>query len=236
MDVAVDRRLADDPGAGDAVLAQVEVEGRVEDVEPRAHDLDAVDEARVDLHAARVADEDHHRQRAALHRLEDRAGGGGGDGAGELRAGEAHGLEAADAEAAEEAEELVGVLERRPGGDEAVAVDLGVGALGGGVGDRDEGRGREVGRRGAFVGEGGDEGGEGRGRPVDLVDGRAGGVEEEEAGAGAGLGLLAVGVAVLPVAQEEAEVDGADGLAHGAVDLGRREGAAATRSRRRRCG
>ena len=47
------------------------------------------------------------------------AGGGRRDRAGELGAGETHRLEAADAEAAEEAEELVGVLEGAPGGDEA---------------------------------------------------------------------------------------------------------------------
>ena len=208
---------------GDQVLAQVEVEARVEHVEPRAHHLDPVHRAGVDLQAAAVADEDHDRQARGRGAGRAPAGGAGPAGAGEARAGEPHRLGAGDAEAAEQQEELVGVPLRLPGGDQAGGVDLGVRPLRGG-----RGGGRSGGRRVGIGGVGGDavEGRRvGGGGGVDLVDGGAAGVEELQAAAGAGAGVLVEGVAEAPVAQEEAQVDLADHLAHGALDGGRGEAA-----------
>ncbi len=62
MDLPVHRRLAHHPGRSDPVLAQVQVETRVEHVQPRPHGLDSLHRSGIDLHAARVADENHDRQ------------------------------------------------------------------------------------------------------------------------------------------------------------------------------
>src|SRR6478752_4831302 len=61
-DVAILGRLAHGPGLGDVVLAQMQVEGLVEDVDPRAHRLDVEDRAGVDLDDTVIADKAHDRQ------------------------------------------------------------------------------------------------------------------------------------------------------------------------------
>ena len=137
--------------------------------------------------------------------------------------GEAHRLGAGDAEAAQEQDELVGVLLLGPGGAEARDVDLGVRAFVG-DGDRLEGGGRRVGV-GGFVGDAGERGGVGGGGCVDLVDGGAAGIEELQAPARAGAGVLVEEIAEAPLAGEEAEVDLAHHLAHGALEVGRVEAA-----------
>src|SRR5690606_35906559 len=51
-DDAVDGRLANDPGARDEVLPQVEVEDGVEHVQPRSHHSDLLDGTGVNLNAS----------------------------------------------------------------------------------------------------------------------------------------------------------------------------------------
>ena len=55
VDIAIDRRFADDPRAVDLAILHVEVEARVKDVVPAVHFLEFLDGARVDLDAAVVA-------------------------------------------------------------------------------------------------------------------------------------------------------------------------------------
>src|SRR3712207_7015332 len=55
-------RLADQPGLRHEVLAQVQIEPRVEHVQPGAHDLDGRDGPMMDLDAAAVAHEAHDRR------------------------------------------------------------------------------------------------------------------------------------------------------------------------------
>ena len=136
----------------------------------------------------------------AAGRIEERAGRRPRSRGERSRGGEAHRLGTGDAEAAQQQDELVGVLLLGPGGAEARDVDLGVRALAGRRGNRLEGGGRCVGVCG-FVGDAGERGGVGGGGCVEnLVDGGAAGIEELQAPARTGADVLVEEVAEAPLA------------------------------------
>jgi hypothetical protein len=201
-------RLGDHPGPGDQLLAQVQVEGRVEHVQPAVDPPDPHHRTAVDLDAAAVADEDHDGPRGLTGVPED-------DGQrlrrhlpGAPAAGQAKRLGPGHAVAAQHREELVGVSQRVPVASERGRVDLGVGA------SRGAHRRRQVqGRRGGR-GTRRDQRLPGRpitvGLEVDLMDRGAGAVEHLDAAAHA-IGSARVPLGdrqrVAPVRQEHPQID-----------------------------
>ena len=189
----------------------MQVEGRVEHIEP-AVDLDqAVDRSAVDLDAAAAADEDHDGRAVGAGGLHGRAQGARRQLAGEFLADEPQRLDAADLELAQHAEELVCVLHRPPRLAQAFDVDFRIGTPNGFRGDRIR-RARRDGESARHFGTMARDQGIER-RPVglvcgvDLVHRLAPAVEELQAEPLALLDGLAHGKAMLPASQEQAQVD-----------------------------
>src|SRR5262249_19993329 len=88
--------LAHDPRRSDARLAQVQVEARIEDVEPLAGALHPMDSSDMDLDDPAVGDEDHEWCLGRGDAAEEALGRGGVDHAREVFAEEAEGLRARD--------------------------------------------------------------------------------------------------------------------------------------------
>ncbi len=85
----------------------------------------------VDLNAPGITHEDHDRDRIVAHRLEHARQARRCHRARKLRAGQTQGLKPSDSQAAQHAEEFVGILERRPFTPQPLDIDLGVGAISG---------------------------------------------------------------------------------------------------------
>mmetsp|Transcript_5758 Transcript_5758/g.14048 ORF Transcript_5758/g.14048 Transcript_5758/m.14048 type:complete len:307 (-) Transcript_5758:1616-2536(-) len=103
----------------------MQVEARVEHIEPRPHDGDTLDRAAVDLDDARVADKHHDGRAVGRRPLQQHAGRVRVHALRELRRGEMHRGAARQAMLAQQAEELVRVAQRGPAGTEGAGVDIG---------------------------------------------------------------------------------------------------------------